>query len=102
MTLIPITVAAVKTLPWIYADERDGLTSSSVTFARQRMELWILATYSKLAEIHKHSVQWILLCQIETASLMSIKCDHRDSCIAGIAKLSSTGIRRPDRPHGEA
>jgi hypothetical protein len=63
------------------------------------MELWILATYSKLAEIHKHSLQWISLCQIETASLMSIKCDHRDSGIAGIAKLTSTGVWRPDRPY---
>jgi hypothetical protein len=89
MNLDPDYRRCGKTLPWIRADERDGPTSSSVTFARQRTELWVWARYSKLTEIHKHSPHWIALCQIETASLMATKCDHRDSGIAGMGKLTS-------------
>jgi hypothetical protein len=102
MTLNPDYRRCGKSTSLIRADERDGLTLSSTKPARQRVELWISAAYSKLTEIHKQSGQWILLCQIETASLMSIKGDHRDSCIAGIEKLSATGVWRPDRPHCEA
>ncbi|MBR1086871.1 hypothetical protein JQ621_05200 [Bradyrhizobium manausense] len=94
MNLDPEYRRCGKTRPWIGADERDGPTSSPVTFARQRTELWICAPYSKLAEILKHGADWVLLCQIETASLMATKCDRRASGMAGTGKLTSAFAER--------